>query len=280
MARMIERRGSAERRRAVGRGAATAVAAALIAALLPVAIAGGARAGEPDDGVRVERAESERPETLRFLGENREFFRARLDLLRVTLGPRHGSASEIDPRYLRWQEMLAANETARDSTALGEEWIRRRELMQSVEDLLALEETMDGMESMLDAQAGRLARLEEDFTGAQSTALVVLLTGVPTSPPPTEISLVDPDGEDWIVDLDADTRLALERGGTVELLHRLVEPRPHRLEVRLAGDGWDDAGPFALAVEPTRDRMTFVELDLARLAAAGEGAFPSRAWVR
>ncbi len=279
MARMIRRVAKTARAARAARFAAMAVE------LVAAAFAGGSVArAETDalDGVQVERIDDSRSETstLRFLDENREFFRARLDLLRVTLGPRHGSAREIDPRFLRWREMLADIESARDSTAAGEEWIRRRELMQSVEDLLALEQTLDGMESMLAEQAERLVRLEEDFVGTQSTALVVLLTGVAPGRTPREVSLVDPDGEDWRVELSDEARLALERGGTIELLHRLVEPRVHRLTVRVAGDGWEDSTPRALSLDPARDRMTFVELDLAELDAAERDVFHLRTWVR
>jgi hypothetical protein len=274
-----------------GRGA---IALAAVLTVLALA-AGGARAQEPGAGeptsareaelepiVKVERVEAPRPKdpTLRFLAENRDFFRARLDLLRTSLGPRVGGADDLDPRFLRWREMLAEIGAGRDSTAATAEWIRRRELLDSVGDLVALEAALDSIEARLDAQGARLVELEEDFTGRQRTALVVLLTGVPAGGAPTGVVLEDPDGDDWRIELDDADRRALARGGTVELAHRLVEPRAHSFVVRLESGAEVLPAPWTLAVEPERDRLTFVELDLDGLDPAAASVLPARAWTR
>ncbi len=232
--------------------------------------------------VRVEKIEPERPKhpTLGFLDENRDFFRARLDYLRVSLGPRSGEATEIDARFLRWREMLAEIDAAADTTGAAEAWIRQRELMDSVADLLALETAMDSMEALLDEQTRRLVELEEDFTGRQRTALVVLLTGVPVTGIPTSVALIDPDGDDFRVALGEPDRLALERGGTIELSHRLAEPRAHRLSVRLEGSGAVPAGEWPVALDLARDRLTFVEIDLGGFDPEAGVPLPVRNWVR
>ena len=233
--------------------------------------------------VKVERADHDRPKdpTLRFLTENRDFFRARLDDLLLTLQrDRGGDGEPLDPRFLRYREMMAAIRAAQDSAAAGEEWIRQRELMESVGDLAELEDEMDEMERLLVEQEQRLAWLEEDFVGRQSTALVVLLRGVPAGPAPSHVVLADADGETIRVTLDEAARAALERGGAVELVKRLAEPREHRWQLSFEGAGWD-ARHWDLTLAPERDRLTFLEIDAVGLDPAAPEAQPAaRQWTR
>jgi hypothetical protein len=219
--------------------------------------------------------------TLRFLGENRDFFRAQMDLLRMRLRDDwDGTAMDLDPRWLAWRDMLARMGAASDSAAASAEWLRRRELMESVGELVALELEMDEMEGLLTEQEARLIRLEDDFVGTQQTALVVLLTGAASGATPSGVTLRDPDGVTSRIELTERVRDSMARGGSAELFHRLVEPRAHGLEVQLEGPGFE-AMDLTVAVEPQRHRITFLEIDLSHLEATPTGPRPAaRWWVR
>ena len=232
----------------------------------------------------VERAEREEPKhaTLQFLNENRDFFRGRLDQLLLTLGrERDGNARELDPRFLRYANMMKQIKAARDSAQVSEEWIRRRELLESVGDLVELESEMDEMETLLSEQRDRLVQLEEDFTGRQTTALVVLMTGVPSTGTPAAITLTDSDGTTTRIALDPATQTALTRGGSTELLHEYVEPRDLVYQVTFEGPGWESRAPFEVPVAPARDRLNFLELNVAGLDPASPSTQPTaHAWTR
>jgi hypothetical protein len=234
--------------------------------------------------VEVERVEHEKPEhpTLRFLGENRDFFRARLDDLRVRESAlRRLQAQGIDPRILDFQRMLEEIRAARDTASAGDERARARALLQSVQDLAALEHEMDRMEKLLDEQEARLARIAEDFVGEQKTTLVVVLTGVPGRGSPKTVILGTEDGDAAHIGLSEPDRLSLAAGGATELLHELVEPRRQTLAISLQGDGWTQAAPWEVVVEPERDRITFLELDLDGVDPADPGAdVATRTWTR
>lgn len=255
----------------------------------------GASAGSASDGtvvageawretLTVERAERDEPKhaTLKFLNENRDFFRGRLDQLLLTLGrERDGNARELDPRFLRYANMMAQIKAARDSAQVSEEWIRRRELLESVGDLVELESEMDEMETLLSEQRDRLVQLEEDFTGRQTTALVVLMTGVPSTGTPSAITLTDSDGTTTRIAFDAATQTALARGGSTELLHEYVEPRDLVYRVSFEGPGWESRAPFEVPVAPARDRLNFLELNVAGLDPASPSPQPTaHTWAR
>lgn len=279
--------------------AALLAAASLGAGLLLLALVARVAAEEslPADGAayEVERVEWDSPKhsTLGFLSENRAFFRARLDDLRTTLKDGwDGSASELDPRWLAWRDMLTDIRAARDTAAVSEEWIRRRELMNSVGELVELELEMDEMEGLLEEQQDRLSQLEEDFTGRQQTALVVLLKGVPASGTPRTVVLNEPEGKAHRIALTDRVLTSLERGGSAELFHQLVEPRDHvwRVSLHDSGAGTADSsgadgpvsapGEFEIALSPERDRMTFLEIDVSGWTAESGVAPPTRWWVK
>ncbi|MCA9752094.1 MAG: hypothetical protein KC591_07880 [Gemmatimonadetes bacterium] len=274
MARLMQRR--------VLTGVAILVGAALVRADEP------APEIVPEDAwretIKVEREERETPKhpTLRFLDENRDFFRGRLDQLLVRLDrERDGSARPIDPRYLRYQDMMAAIKAARDSAEVSEEWIRRRELLASVGDLIPLEQEMDEMETLLEQQRGRLVQIEEDFIGRQTTALVVLLTGVPASGIPETVVLRESGGESVRIALPEEARIALERGGSTQLYHEFVEPRELVLAVSFEGANGSASVPYEVTIEPERDRLTFLELDAAGLGAGTPTrTLNARTWTR
>jgi hypothetical protein len=262
----------------------TRTSATAVLAVCAVAAAVAATADEPapatlppdGEAYEVKHVEPDAPKhpTLRFLGENRDFFRARLDDLRLRLRDGwYGEANELDPRWLAWREMLDEIHAAGDSASASEEWIRRRELLDSVGELVELELEMDEMEELLADQGDRLTRLEEDFVGRQQTALVVLVKGAASRGTPETVILREADGPADRVALSARVRGALERGGSAELFHRLVEPREHHWEVSFEGEGWADLR-LPVDLDPERDRMTFLEIDLAEAPPA------SRWWVR
>jgi len=232
--------------------------------------------------VELEKRDEPKHRTVRFLEENRDFFRARLDQLLVRLErERDGNARPLDPRWLMYRDMMADIRAARDSAEVSEEWIRRRELLESVGDLVELETEMDEMEMLLSQQRHRLIALEEDFTDRQTTALVLLMTGMPVTGAPTAILLTEDDGSTVRIVLDDASRESLARGGSAELLHEFVEPREVVLGITFEGAGWELRPPYEITLAPERDRLTFLELDTAGLDPAAAGSsIAARSWTR
>jgi len=263
-----------------------AVAAAMVLAGGAARAADAPATAAPGDSVdvwtvkRADHDEAKLP-TLRFLSENRDFFRARLDALLLVVDRRALDGRDLDPRFLRWREMLASIRAARDSAAAGEDLIARHALFESVSGVEELELEMDRMEDLLAAQHERLARLEEDFVGRQHTALVLLLSGAPSSGAPRRVVIEDVDGPTYRVDLPDAARSSLARGAATQLLHELVEPRAHVWRLTFEGDGWRSAAPVEIPLDPARDRLTFLELHVAGYdLAAGGGPPPSSSWTR
>ena len=233
--------------------------------------------------VEVELVKRKEPKhaTVLFLIENRDFFRGRLDdLLLATRLDRSGEARAIDPRYLKYRDMLEAIRVAKDSALASEEWIRRRELLESVGALVELETEMDEMDTLLTEQRERLAWLEEDFVGRQETSLLVLLTGAPATGEFHTVVVRDDTGETVRVSLSVKDREALAMGGSAELMHEFVEPRFHAYRVSFEGPGWTGGAPFEIPVEPQRDRLTFLELNVAGVDPSGSVPPLARSWVR
>jgi hypothetical protein len=232
--------------------------------------------------VELEKRDQPKHRTLRFLEENRDFFRARLDQLLVRLErDRDGKAKPLDPRWLMYRDMMADIRAARDSAEVSEEWIRRRELLESVGDLVGLETEMDEMEMLLSQQRHRLVALEEDFTDRQTTALVVLMKGIPATGTPAAIVLSEDDGSTVRIALDEATREALARGGSAEILHEFVEPRELTFAVVFEGPSWTGRPPYEITLAPERDRLTFLEIDAGGLdPAATSSSLAARSWTR
>ncbi len=245
-----------------GHGAARVAALCLAAALLGAP--GPSAHSQEATVVKVERVrpKKERLATLRFLRENRDFIRAQFDLLRQKRHGDLGEGGEIDPRFLAYQEMLREALAARDSAAAADDSLRRRELLASIGDLARLEEQLDLMDRLLAGQRTRLAILQEDFTGRQQTALVVVLRGYPAHAPVSAVTITLEDGDTLTVPLSPEHRASLQRGGIVQLFHGFVEPREQAVEISLTGERWPagDAGFVTLA--PARDRVTLLRLDL------------------
>ena len=228
--------------------------------------------------VSVERVRPKRPKhpTLRFLKANRDFIRARLDLLREKPADALASADAIDPRFLAYQQLMNEALAGADSVTASENLRQRRTLFASVTELGQLESQLDQLERLLDAQQNRLTALQADFTGHQRTSLAIVARGYPVHGTLLSVAFTLEDGGQVTIKLDDAQRAALRTGGVLELFHGLVEPRDQVITVTLAGSPWaaDDTGFVTLA--PPRDRLTFLQLDLSALAAE-QGAANLRA---
>lgn len=258
------------------------------AALLVLALASSAAAAAepqpPATTIEVERVKAKEPNhpTVRFLRENRDFLRAQLDLLRQKVkSDTDGDAILLSERHLMFKEMLEAIAAARDSSRNGTESIARRELLASVTEIGELESQMDLMEQLLQEQGERLSWLEQDFVGRQRTALVILLRGLPPESSPSGVIVRSEEGETLRIALTAQDVESLRQGGVAQIFHRFVEPRRQEFEISLDGAQWGEAAGQPIAVEPQRDRLTFLELDLARVAPSGDGGgIGTRVWAR
>jgi hypothetical protein len=232
--------------------------------------------------VRVERVRPahESLPTMRFLRTNREFFRTRLDLLRETPLTRRDGAQDIDPRFLAWRDMLAAVRAAGDTVTAAEDADQRRTLFASVTDLGQLEAQLDAMDRLLADQRVRLASLQADFAGHQRTALAVVVSGWPRGEAPTSLALALEDGTQLSLPLSAEQRASLAGGGVLELFHGLIEPREQSLAIAIAGGPWAAADSGFVTLEPARDRLTFLRLDLSGVGGnSGATGIAASTWL-
>lgn len=253
------------RSRVPGRRGALAAAALLVVAGAALALP--AARAETGQSVRVERVRPDREKhpTLRFLKENRDFIRARFDLLRQKPGGEIGEAGEIDPRFLAYQQMLRDLMAARDSVAAADDSLARRQLLASIDDLGRLEDQLDLMDRLLADQRTRLGILQEDFAGRQLTALMVVVSGWSAEAPVTQVRLTLEGGDTLTVPLTPDQRGSLQKGGVVQIFHGFVEPREQVVEVAITGDRWPAGDTGYVTLEPARDRLTLLRLDLSTL---------------
>ncbi|MGH7741187.1 MAG: hypothetical protein ACRENS_04120 [Candidatus Eiseniibacteriota bacterium] len=232
--------------------------------------------------VRVERIkpERERYPTMRFLKANRDFIRSRFDLLRERPVPESGLAANIDPRFLNYRQMMADASVSNDSLARAEDASRRWELFSNITDLGRLEDQLDLMDRQLADQKVRLGELQRDFTGRQLTSLAVVLSGFPSSGEPGAVTLVFEPGDTLSVELTPEVRQSLQHGGVLELCHRLVEPREQTLAVALQGGAWDASDPGFVTLDPERDQLSFLRLDLsAARPAEGASSMAASRWL-
>jgi hypothetical protein len=224
--------------------------------------------------VEVERIRprKEKTPTLTFLKENIDFIRSRYDLLRQKPGEAVGEAGDIDPRFLAYQEMLRDLMAARDSVSVAGDSLERQALLASITELGKLEQQLDLMDGLLAAQRARLGVLQDDFTGRQLTALVVVLSGFPIDASVNRVTITLEDGDTLSVPLSPEHRASLEQGGVVEVFHGFVEPREQVVEVAIAGDRWPAGNAGYVSLDPARDRITFLRLDLSRVRPEGGAA--------
>lgn len=255
-------------------------AALLLAALAVLGAPPVRAAGAPDTvptEVVVRRVKPDRPKLpmLRFLGANRDYLRAELDRLRAANVRVRGEAAAIDPRFLRYGEMVAAARAAGDSAAAADSTRSGRELYASVTELGELESELDQLDRALARQRERLAVLQSDFAGEQRTALAVVLGGWPGDSAPPALTLTLEDGTQEAVSLSPEQLGALRAGGAVQVLHRMIEPREQVLAVALG----DAAAPGWLQLDPARDRLNLLRLDLSRLAGGDAASLAATTWV-
>jgi hypothetical protein len=242
-------------------------------------------ADEPElrETLEVKRAnhQKRKHDSLRFLRDNRAFLRARFDELRLEIGyERDGEAETLDERLLRLAQLSEEIAAARDTILSEYEITTERGLLMSVEELVELEAQLSLFEQLLIDQQGRLLLLESDFLGQQGTALVIVVRGVPESGAPTALLLQEEDTT-VRVELGPEQELALQQGGVTQVYHEFVEPRAHRIQLRLEGEGWDDALPTFIDLETPRDQLTFLELDLAALDPGDPDTRPgTQVWQR
>jgi len=217
--------------------------------------------------VRVERVrpKHEKYFTLRFLKANRDFIRARLDLLREEPGKSLADAAALDPRFLAYRELMQSALAGVDSVQASEDMRQRRELFASVTELGQLESQLDQLELLLAAQRTRLTALQADFTGHQRTELAVVARGLPADATMLSLTLTLEDGAPVIVTLTDAQRQSLREGGVLELFHGLIEPRDQVIALTLTGSRWPGGDSGFVSIAPARDRLTFLQLDFSRL---------------
>lgn len=298
------------------KGARSSVSAAAVCALILMALPGASLAGdlapepvpvpepasvaepesvpepafvpEPRPGVtvvtevKVERLRPRKPklEMLRFLNANRDFIRSRFDALRIKKLERSGAGVEMDPRFLRYPEMLADVYADRDSVRARDDAWKRRELMASITELGGLEEQLDALEHLLAEQRTRLGMLQEDFTGDQRTALIVVVSGEPAGTGLTEVVVALEDGSRLTVPIHPAEREALAAGGVVQVFHGFVEPREQVVEVAIAGESWPSGDRGFVTLEPVRDRLMLLRLDFTRVdATQGTAGIQASTWL-
>lgn len=257
------------------RNTALAATATMLLALAPMASA------QTVTEVKIERVkpkEEDHP-TLQFLKENKDFIRARFDLLRERTRARQGDATEIDPRFLAYQKMLGEIHAGRDSMVVINSQQQRLELFASITELGALDSRLDVMERLLDEQRDRLGVLQNDFTGDQRTALLVVVTGHPAGTL-SGIDLTLDDRAPLSVPLSTEQCATLKRGGTVEVFHGFVEPREQIIRLSVASDRWA-AGEAGYAIlYPTRDHLSLLRLDLSGMdAVRGAPSIQASTWL-
>ena len=223
----------------------------------------------PEPAVTVVKVESVKPRreklpTLRFLKANRDFVRARFDRPRREPRREAARAGELEPRFLAYRGLLAEIASAKDSVSAVAEARERAALFASVSELATLERELDLMERLLESQRTRLAVLQADFAGRQRTELAILLTGHALAGRVDSVAVRLEDGSLHTAVLDSTQRGSLRKGGALELFHGLVEPREQVLEITLHGEGWSLTGPGHVTLEPRRDQLTFLKLDLSQ----------------
>jgi hypothetical protein len=216
--------------------------------------------------VRIERVKpkKEKLPTLRFLKANKDFIRARFDRLRQESRTAAAHAGDLDPRFLEYRKLLAEIASAKDSVAAAAEARERAALFASVSDLATLERELDQMERLLESQRTRLAVLQADFAGRQRTELDIVLMGHALTGRVDSVAVRLEDGSLYAAGLDSTQRESLRKGGVLEVFRGLVEPREQVLEITLHGEGWSLAAPGYVTLEPRRDQLTFLKLDLSQ----------------
>ena len=230
--------------------------------------------------VERERPVREKLPTLQFLRANRDFIRARFDRLRAESHVGRAPAADLDPRFLEYRQLLAQIAASKDSVTVASDARERQGVFTSVEELAGLERELDQMERLLDAQRARLAELQADFAGRQRTELNVVVTGNTLAGRVDSVRVTLEDGSSVASALTETQRGSLIHGGALEVFRGLAEPREQVVEVSLMGEGWSATGRGFVTLEPTRDRLTFLKLDLSQASPAlGIASLKASTWL-
>jgi len=259
----------------------------ILGLLLVLGSAGPATAAKVADGSTVttitierERPVKDKLPTLRFLRANRDFIRARFDRLKQTSREQHVGAGAIDPRFLEYRQLLSAIASGKDSVSRASDAREREGVFTSVEDLARLEHELDQMERLLDAQRARLGVLQSDFAGRQRTELDLMITGATLAGRVDSVRVTLEDGTSTASAVTETQRGSLQHGGVLEVFRGLVEPREQVVEIALMGEGWSATGHGFVTLEPVRDRLTFLKLDLSQAKPVlGIGSLTASAWL-
>jgi hypothetical protein len=215
--------------------------------------------------IEIQRVKPEQPQkpTLRFLHENLEFLRARLDPLREVREIETQRMGELDPallRYLALGRSLAADEQRRaEMVANGAD---REALLQSVRAIAVFEEELDRISALLDSATVRVGILEEDFLRRQETVLLCLVRGG-NGALPDQITLRSEDGRSANLVIDASDARVLQNGGMVQIWHDFLEPREQTLQLSI-GSSTRGTDIGYMQLDPARDRLNVLEIDLSR----------------
>ena len=246
-----------------------------------LALVGPPAARSSEVEIKVERVEPEEEKlsSLRFLKENRDFFRGRMDIIRQTTHEVDPSSVNLDERMLAYQRMLEELLAATDTLSIEREAEAERAFLASVTEVGELEAHLDLLEMILGQQQARLRELQQDFLGNQNTALVIVVRGIPGTTPET-IYMTDGYGEPFEVILEPEERESLQSGGILQIYHDFVEPRPQTWEISLRGGAWSENQKAFLSFEPARNQLTFLQLDLAEARPDdGPASIRTTAWV-
>lgn len=210
---------------------------------------------EPRAGAEQVHLERARPEpdevkTLRFLRENRAFLRGRLDAVRTAWDSAIGAPTSIDARWIRHRAELDA---ARAALASSHRAAAEDSLNDGLRALAELESALEALERTAREQSERLTELRSELDESRPPSLVLLFSG---ASPSSEIAWTPEISPARWIQLDAQTKEALSRGGIVEAWNGYVEPRRQSFE--LASDG--AVGYLTLAVEPASSHYVLVDL--------------------
>lgn len=219
----------------------------------------------PVERVEIQRVKPETPEkpTLRFLHENLQFLRARLDPLREVRELETKRVGQLDPSLLRFLALgrsLAADEQRRAELAAN--GADRDALMESVRAIANLEAELDRIGALLDSATVRVGMLEDDFLVRQETVLLCLVRGGGGAVP-DQITMRSEDGRKATVVIDESEARMLQNGGMLQIWHDFVEPRKQSLQF---GFGSSARGTDVryVQIDPVRDRLNVLEIDFSQ----------------
>jgi hypothetical protein len=191
-------------------------------------------------------------EHLRFFKQNRDFLLRAIERLGTEATAPGGARRswDFDP-FAEWsaQARMDAVRAALDTAA-------------APEHLGSFRAALDSLLAEAEAAAARLDTLDQRFAAHLRTAVeVTLATGKKVRLQRVEARL---DGEP-VMDraLSPEERAALDAGGILEVLRRVVEVRPQTLEVRLWVDGDPEPRLATHVIAPVPDAVVRVHLDLA-----------------